>query len=152
VVFSPDGRTLADSGETIVRLWNVTDPAHPTRLGQPLTGHTNAVETVAFSPDGRTLATGSLDETVRLWNVADPAHPSPLGQPLTGHTSFVNGVVFSPDGRTLASGGDDGTVRLWEINVDQAIQRICATTRNAITHEKWDQYVSKDLPYHPPCT
>jgi hypothetical protein len=88
VAVSPDGHTLASgsNGHT-VRLWNLTDPAHPTPLGQPLTGHTNWVNSVAFSPDGHTLASGSVDHTVRLWNLTDPAHPTPLGQPLTGHTN-----------------------------------------------------------------
>jgi WD40 repeat protein len=86
-----------------------------------------------------------------LWNVADPAHPTPLGQPLTGHTDAVSSVVFSPDGRTLVTGSADHTVRLWELNVDQAIHRICATTTNTLTPATWHQYVSKDLPYHPPC-
>jgi WD40 repeat protein len=45
-------------------------------LSQPLIGHTDAVNSVAFSPDGHTLATGSADDTVRLWNVTDPAHPT----------------------------------------------------------------------------
>ena len=150
----PDGRTLASgsySGDGTVRLWNVTDPAHPTPRGQPLTGHTHAVTAVAFSPDGHTLATTSRDQTVRLWNVTDPAHPTLLGQPLTGHTGPVFAVVFSPDGRTLATGSDDQTVRLWTMNVDQAIHRICATTANILTPAKWEQYVSADLPYHPPC-
>jgi WD40 repeat protein len=134
-----------------VRLWNVTDPVHPAPLGQPLTGHTNTVGAVVFSPDGHTLASGSADRTVRLWNVTDPAHSDPLGQPLTGHTDSVNAVAFSPDGHTLASGSDDQTVRLWGMKVNQAIQRICATTTNTLTFTKWEQYVSKDLPYRPPC-
>ena len=83
-----------------------TSPTRPTPhpLGPPLTGHTDTVNSVAFSPDGHTLATGSADQTVRLWNVTDPTHPTPLGPPLTGHTDSVYSVAFSPDGHTLASG------------------------------------------------
>ena len=37
-MFNPDEHTLATSGnDRTVRLWNVTDPSHPTPLGQPLT-------------------------------------------------------------------------------------------------------------------
>ena len=45
----------------------------------------------------------------------------------------------------------DQTVRLWGMDVDHAIQRICATTTNNLTPVTWQQDVSPDLPYHPPC-
>jgi WD40 repeat protein len=117
VAFSPEGHTLAvgaDDGK--IWLSNVTDPAHPTQIGQPLTGPVAPVESVAFSPDGRTLAAGSYDGTVRLWNVTDPAHPAQIGQPLTGlNAAPVFSVTFSPDGHTLAVGIEDSTIRLWNV-------------------------------------
>ncbi len=115
--------TLASgSDDGKVRLWDMADPARHRALGQPLTGPTGPVDSVAFGPDGHTLASGNGDGTVRLWDVADPAWPRALGQPLTGPTGTVWSVAFSPDGRTLASGSgtpasgsDDGTVRLWDV-------------------------------------
>ena len=150
LAFSPDGHTLAsgDYGGTI-RLWDVADPAYLRPLGQPLTGGGAKVNSVAFSPDGGTLASGSLDGTVRLWDVADPADPRPLGQPLTGSTVAVDSVAFSPDGHTLASGSDDGTTRLWNLNVQYAINRICATA-GGLTPQQWNEYIPQ-LGYQPSC-
>ena len=118
VAFAPDGRTLATTArrhDGTVILWDLGDPDRPRQLGQPLTGHTDAVYAVAFAPDGRTLATASADQTVRLWDLSDRDRPRQLGPPLTGHTGEVSAVAFAPDGRTLATGGPDGTVILWEL-------------------------------------
>jgi WD40 repeat protein len=35
-------------------------------------GHTNHVNSVAFTPDGKTLATASSDGTAKLWDVEVP--------------------------------------------------------------------------------
>jgi WD domain, G-beta repeat/TIR domain len=152
VMFSPNGHILAATnfGNKFIGLWNVTDPTHPVLLGQPLTEGNTQFYSIAFSPDGRTLAGGGSSAILQLWNVADPAHPRPLGDSLKGHQGLVDTVKFSPDGRTLASGSGDQTVRLWSMDVNTAIQRLCTTTRNILTPQRWTQYVS-ELPYNPPC-
>jgi WD40 repeat protein len=61
---SPDGHAIVSGGDDrTVRLWNADTG---TSIGIPLTGHTDAVTSVAFSPDGR-LVVSSPDATLRLW-------------------------------------------------------------------------------------
>jgi WD40 repeat protein len=81
-----------------------------------LSGHTNFIESAAFSPDGKILASASDDMTVRIWNVA--TH-EPLGQLV--HVKTVLGVAFSPDGKMLASTSQDWTVRLWDVATRQQL-------------------------------
>ena len=37
-------------------------------MGNPLQGHRQSVNSVAFPPDGRHIVSGSLDETIQVWD------------------------------------------------------------------------------------
>ena len=78
-------------------------------------GHSDYVDSVAFSPDIKTLASGSWDNTIKLWNVDNKEKVVTL----TGHLSSVKSVAFSPDGKTLASGSWDNTIKLWDVETGQ---------------------------------
>ncbi|MFD9393854.1 AAA family ATPase [Streptomyces sp. NPDC060000] len=151
LVYSPDGRTLASgSDDDTVRLWDVTDPAKASPRGSPLTGHTEAVVSLTFSQDGDTLASGGNDNTIRLWNVTDPGGASPIGQSMSPNAKTGNFLSFSPNSHMLGVSSGADTVRLWDLDVDQAITRICATTRGVLTADKWHEYLPR-LSYEPPC-
>jgi WD40 repeat protein len=147
ITFSHDGDMLAAaSADDNIYLWNTGGP-HPGTLFRALAGHTDLVTSLAFSPDDKTLASSSDDDTVRLWNTAPPES---LGNPLTGHTDYALAVAFSPVGHTLASIGYDDTVYLWDLNVQDAISRICAATAGILTPSQWHQDLA-GVPYNPPC-
>jgi WD40 repeat protein len=68
VAFSPDdeGRWVASGGEDgKVKIWD----SRSGDLVRTFHGHTNLINSVAFSPDGRLLASGSGDHTVKVWDL-----------------------------------------------------------------------------------
>jgi serine/threonine protein kinase len=62
-------------------------------------GHTGAVNSVAFSFDSTRLATAGDDLAIRIWDVASGS----LLRSLVGHTGFVNAVAYNPVWSTIAS-------------------------------------------------
>ncbi|MFH8608837.1 hypothetical protein ACH4D5_15290 [Streptomyces sp. NPDC018029] len=151
IAYSPDGRTLAaGSDDGTVRLWNVADRRAKPRLDATLTGHTDAIVSLTFSEDGHTLATGSNDNTVRLWDVGDPADVSPIGQSMSPNAKTGTFLAFSPQSHMLGVSSGTDTVRLWDLDTEEAVSRICSTTRGVLTRDKWDEYLPR-LSYDPPC-
>ncbi|RYP17410.1 hypothetical protein DL765_004540 [Monosporascus sp. GIB2] len=78
---------------------------------QTLEGHSDSVESVAFSPNSQLVASASRDATVRIWSVTTGV----CQQTLEGHSDSVNSVAFSPGGQFLASGSNDKTIKIWSV-------------------------------------
>src|SRR5262245_59609092 len=105
-------RAAAWLGVACLGLLTTSSPsAQEPKLRATLKGHTESVQSVAFSPDGKTLASASGDKSIKLWDVATGKQQATL----KGHTESVRSVAFSPDGKTLASASKDETVKLWDV-------------------------------------
>src|SRR5688500_3016946 len=63
--------------------WDVTEGQ---RIGDPLTGHSARITSLAFSPDGSTLASASRDKSIILWDVNTGKQR--IG-PLLGHDDVI---------------------------------------------------------------
>ena len=131
VAISPDGRyALSGNWNTTLTLWNIsadkqiTQPSRGRRsqdnsIIRTFTGHTDRVNSIAFSPDGSQIISASRDNSIKLWDAATGREIKTF----KGHKGDINSIAFSNDAKSFISGGSDGTVRLWDIKTGEGISQ-----------------------------
>ena len=120
VVLTMNGIGCASPGSS----GSIAPTPTPLPLGTTLfiyRGHSDSVNTVAWSPDGKRIASGGNDRTVQVWNVADGHNVFTYrghdvkSVPLYPLDVDVETVAWSPDGKRIVSGDFLTSVQLWNV-------------------------------------
>lgn len=94
-----------------------------------LRGHSDIVESAAYSPDGTLVLTGSKDKTAILWDVQ-------TGKKIfvfSNHSGEIYDVSFSPSGDRAITKTRDGMMKTWDIRTGEELVNLPATADNLKT-------------------
>ncbi|MEH2049530.1 serine/threonine-protein kinase [Nostoc sp.] len=121
VAISPDGKTIASSGDnSTIKLWNLATGKQISSLN----GHFQQVNVVVISPDGKILVSASDDNTIKIWNLTTRKQI----RTLMGHSDSVHALAISADSETLVTGSDDNTIKIWDLATGDQIRTLAGHT------------------------
>jgi len=119
--FSPDGKSIATSGEdNMVVLWDFE--TFESLYYSTMIEHPNFVMNLAFSPDSKLLATACKDGVARIYQVDEWKKHEGDWKPIAELRDYqkpveqlksIRSIAFSPDGQLIATGSEDNAVRIW---------------------------------------
>ncbi|KAK4068839.1 hypothetical protein Purlil1_13701 [Purpureocillium lilacinum] len=115
VAFAPDDQLVSNSSDNAIKMWDAATGA----CVQTLKGHSDSVDSVAFSADGLRLASSSSDKTIKVWD----ARTGACMRTLKSHGS-VDSVALSTDGRRLASDSYNNTIKVWDVATGACVQTL----------------------------
>ncbi|MGW0037666.1 nSTAND1 domain-containing NTPase [Gordonia sp. NPDC003376] len=116
---SPDGRHVAAATATGgVRMLDLSDPAHPRALPDPVT-FDGAALAVRWDRTGTRVVATSEEKSAAVVDVSDPVHPRTVAT-MAGPAGQLYSAGFSPDGRHVIAGGSNSEVWVWDLDGDDA--------------------------------
>lgn len=94
---SADGIIASAGSDGTIHLSN-----SPAEVSPILQGHTDRVNSVAFSPKQKKLVSASSDGTIRLWDLSDYYTSNKVEYKLDDNRNVVHSVAFNPKGNEFA--------------------------------------------------
>ncbi|KAG1790421.1 uncharacterized protein HD556DRAFT_1446150 [Suillus plorans] len=150
LTWTPNGARILTGGDNLdptIREWDTTTWK---QVGDPWTGHTRYIRSIAVNPTGTLVVSSSYDNDVRLWQLSDRRTIA-----IFKYSSIVNCVTFSVNGNYILGGGEDGVVSEWALPQDISSKACITTAREACMHEDlstseelFTQDINTDPNYH----
>ncbi|KAJ7150992.1 WD40-repeat-containing domain protein, partial [Mycena crocata] len=88
-------------------------------VGEPLLGHTAAINSATFSVDGRLIVSASADMSICIW---DGTGTRSGAKAIRGHSGSVTYANFSTCTTKIASVSVDETIRVWDTKTGQQLR------------------------------
>jgi len=117
LAWAPDGTRLFSGRSRVdptIREW---DTSTWEQVGDPWSGHSDAIWIIAINSTGTLIASASEDRHVHLWRLSDRRTIA-----IFKHSHPVYSVTFSADDKHILSGDKDGILTEWEIPTDALLE------------------------------
>ncbi|NJK93834.1 MAG: WD40 repeat domain-containing protein, partial [Bacteroidales bacterium] len=122
LAFSPDGKVLVTGSEDkTLLIWNTAT----WECSRPLTGHTQAVNSVSFLASGTRFYSGG-DYYVRSWNLKGDALDA-----YRGPTTHIWSVALKPDSSQWVAGSFEKNIKLFDYKTTK-VSNIGGHTKSAL--------------------
>jgi WD40 repeat protein len=130
VAMAPNGRAVSASSDRTIRVWDLQ------KEPRILSGHGQAVRSVAVSADGRWVVSGSRSRSssrgdLRVWDLDRRVDPD-RGP---GHQRRVTALAMT--GTRVVSGSEDGTVKVWSLEEGRELCHLAAHAVSSSAESKF---------------
>ncbi|MBF9069229.1 WD40 repeat domain-containing serine/threonine protein kinase [Streptacidiphilus fuscans] len=129
LAFSPDGTSLASTGEVAVAMWGLNGQAESDITTVTATSDPLGVLSLAFSPDGKVLVVSGFGAQIEFCSVSAGTVVATVSP---GKNDLFNRAGFSPDGTLVASGcsaeQNAAAVSLWDAATHAEVARLNCET------------------------
>ncbi|KAG1800320.1 uncharacterized protein HD556DRAFT_1439176 [Suillus plorans] len=145
LAWTPDGTRLLTGSmndDPTIREWDTTTWK---QVGDPWTGHTDQINTIAIHPAGTLVASASRDIHVRLWQLSDRQTIA-----VFEHSSITTCVTFSVDGNHIFSGDKDRMISEWTTIATTTVRDACIDGDLSTDEELLMQDINTDANNHTP--